>query len=221
MTQEGGANNDFGNVFSVGSNGTGYQNIVSFTGTGGVASGQYPQGSLTLVGNRLYGMTRDGGAGGYGNVFSVGTDGTGYQNLVSFTGKGGTASGNGPYGSLILSGTALYGMTSEGGFFGNGNIFSVGLNGSGYQDLYNFTGGADGGFLFGDLLLSGGTLFGTTAFEGAGNGTVFAYTSPALITPEPGTLGLAGAGGAAALVSYRWRRRRRRRNDQGSMFNVQ
>ena len=32
----------FGNIFSVGTNGTNYQNLVSFTGTGGTASGKMP-----------------------------------------------------------------------------------------------------------------------------------------------------------------------------------
>ena len=32
--------------------------------------------------------------GGYGNIFSVGTNGTNYQNVLSFTGTGGTASGD-------------------------------------------------------------------------------------------------------------------------------
>ncbi len=141
-------------------------------------------------------MTQSGGANGLGNVFSVGTDGAGYQNLLSFTGSSGAASGEYPEGSLILSGTALYGMTTDGGIYGVGNIFSVGLDGSGYQDLYNFAGGANGEYPNGDLLLSGGTLFGmTTGLNGGqrgGNGTVFAYTLPAP-TPEPCTLALPAA----------------------------
>ena len=191
ITNEGGTNG-YGNVFSVGTDGTGYQNLLSFTGSGGTASGEYPLGSLALVGTKLYGMTFEGGAGGYGNVFNVGTDGTGYQNLVSFTGNGGTATGSEPNGSLILSGTALYGMTAYGSTNGVGNIFSVGLDGSGYQDLYNFTGGADGAYPRGDLLLSGGTLFGMAEGNNASNfGTVFALTLPTP-TPEPCTLATAG-----------------------------
>ena len=136
-------------------------------------------------------MTSEGGYGGgntnsygYGTVFSVGTNGTNYQNLVSFTGTSGTANGSLPNGSLVLSGTTLYGMTAYGGVHGDGNIFSVGINGSGYQDLYDFTGGADGADPEGDLLASGGTLFGLTSAGGVnGDGTVFA-----LVVPEPGTL---------------------------------
>jgi hypothetical protein len=211
MTELGGANG-VGNIFSVGANGASYQNLVLFTGSGGTASGDDPYGSLTLVGTRLYGMTLGGGAGGYGNVFSVGTDGTGYQNLLSFTSVGGTANGWNPVGSLIFSGTALYGMTTQGGVNFDGNIFSVGLDGSGYQDLYDFTGGAGGGDPHGDLLLSSGTLFGMTNGGGIdNNGTVFAFALP---TPEPPALALAGGAVAVLLGAYRWRRRPSRRGNR-------
>ena len=68
-----------------------FTTLVQFTGTGGTASGYDPFGGLTLVGSGLYGMTVNGGAGGYGNVFRVGSNGSGYENLLSFTGGGGTA----------------------------------------------------------------------------------------------------------------------------------
>ena len=44
------------------------------------------------------------------------------------------------FGSLALSGTTLYGMTVEGGSSGDGNVFSLGTNGSGYQNLLSFSG---------------------------------------------------------------------------------
>ena len=198
MTSQGGTNG-YGNIFSVGTGGTSYQNLVSFTGNGGTANGENPWGSLTLAGTTFYGMTRSGGLGG-GNIFSVGTDGTSYHNLVSFSG---TANGIEPFGSLILSGTTLYGTSQIGGSTGEGNIFSVGIDGSDYEDLYDFTAGSDGGYPYGDLTLSGGTLFGMTyaggdfSVGGEGAGTVFA-----LVVPEPGTLALAGARrGCAVIVS--------------------
>ena len=209
MTEYGGANG-YGILFSVGTDGTSYQNLVSFTGSSGTAIGLGPIGSLTVDGTTLYGMTSQGGVNGYGNLFSVGTDGTNYRNLVSFTGSGGTASGYDPFGSLILGGTTLYGMTEQGFAGGWGNVFSVGINGSDYQYLHGFTGGADGGQPFGDLTLSAGTLFGMTSEGGtapgsSGYGTVFAIALPTPV-PESGTLALAGTA-AVLLVSYRWRRR--------------
>ena len=222
---EGGTTGD-GNIFSLGTNGTNYQTVVTFTGTGGTASGLDPFNSLTLAGTTFYGMTWEGGAEGHGNIFSVGTNGTNYQELVCFTGSGsgGTANGSYPVGSLILSGTRLYGMTYEGGADGLGNIFSVGIDGSDYENLYSFAGGTDGQWPRGDLTLSDGTLFGTT-FDGGvnpfpnGYGTVFALTLPAP-TPEPDTLALSGSA-AAVLVAYGWRRRRRRRRPVGGGWQAE
>ncbi len=208
MTPFGGADGA-GTIFRMGSDGTSLQNLISFTGSSGTASGQYPFGSLIVSGSTLYGMTQRGGAASLGNVFRVDADGTYYQTLLSFTGTGGAASGWYPDGSLILSGTTLYGTTLEGGVGGVGNVFSVGVDGSGYQNLYSFSGGADGARPYGDLTLSGGTLFGMTNIGGIGNnGTIFALALPTIV-PEPGTLALVGSG-AAALVTYRWRRRRER-----------
>ncbi len=188
-----------------------FTTLVQFTGTSGTASGEYPYGSLTVSGGTIYGMTQNGGATGDGNIFSVGTNGANFQNLLSFTGSGGTASGEAPTGGLILSGTTIYGMTNQGGADGYGNIFSVGIDGSGYDDLYDFTGGTDGGNPYGDLTFSGGALFGMTSQGGAnGDGTVFALTLPTP-TPEPGTLALVAAA-AVAYSAYRWRRMRRAKN---------
>ncbi len=179
MTSEGGSYR-VGNIFSVGSNGTNFQNLVSFTGTGGSASGRVPNGSLTLSDTTLYGMTCNGGANYDGNIFSVGADGTNYRDLLTFTGTGGAARGQYPLGSLTLSGTTLYGMTSWGGANVYGTIFSVGIDGSGYRVLHDFTRGIDGGGPQGDLTLSGGTLFGMTNAGGAnGDGTLFALVLPA------------------------------------------
>lgn len=181
MTQNGGVNG-YGNLFSVGADGTSFRNLVSFTGTGGIASGAYPRGSLILSGTTLYGMTQAGGAKGIGNIFSVGTDGTSFNTLRSFTDSSGSAIGYSPLGSLILSDTTLYGMTNGAGgaTHGFGNIFKLGIDGSAYQSLYSFTGGTDGGQPVGDLTLSGGTLFGMTSGGGANHfGTLFALTVPA------------------------------------------
>ncbi len=207
-----GGGSGYGNIFSLGTGGTNFQNVVSFTGMGGAASGSHPFGSLTLSGTTLYGMTSNGGVDYLGNIFSVGINGTNYHNLVSFSGTGGAARGQWPLGSLTLSGTTLFGMTSWGGADNFGNIFSVGVDGSNYRDLHSFTDGTDGGGPQGDLTLSGGTLFGMTNSGGAnGDGTVFALVLPSP-TPEPGTLALV-ATAAVASVSYRWRRKRSRREN--------
>ena len=75
-------------------------------------------------------MTQFGGSNGLGNVFSVGTNGSNFQNLLSFTGTGGASPGSSPSGSLTLIGMTLYGMTGLGGGSNEGTLFSIGVNGT-------------------------------------------------------------------------------------------
>jgi hypothetical protein len=210
MTGQGGRG--FGNVFSIGTNGSSYDNLYSMTGGTG---GDNPAAALLLSGTTLYGTTVEGGAYDDGNVFSVGVNGTNYHNLVSFTRSGGTANGYKPGCTLVLSGTTLYGLTAMGGTHGLGNILSVGIDGSDYQDLYDFSGGTSGAYPWGSLTLSGGTLFGLTSDQeiANSNGTIFAYTLPTL-TPEPCTLALAGVAAAVLLGANRWWTRRPRRGNR-------
>jgi len=81
-------------------------------------------------------------------------------------------------GSLLVSGTTLFGATWWGGItnqdnpYGCGTVFTMNTDGSGYTVLHNFT-GSDGVQPLG-LTLSGTTLYGTTDSGGTSNfGTVF------------------------------------------------
>ena len=143
--------------------------LHTFTGTG--SDGANPMGTLTLSGGTLYGMTFSGGTSGGGTVFDIGTNGSGYTTLRSFTGG---SDGLQPSGSLTLSGGTLYGMTTYGGASFNGNVFQIGTNGSGYANLYTFTGGNGGAKPSGSLTLSGATLYGMTTYGGSNSkGNVF------------------------------------------------
>src|SRR5215471_8777424 len=64
--------------------------------------GANPFSGLTLAGNTLYGTTEKGGTNDGGLVFSMGTDGTGYTVLHTFTQ---TPDGANPYGGMVLSGS--------------------------------------------------------------------------------------------------------------------
>ena len=84
-----------------------------------------------------------------------------------------------PYGSLTLSGSTLYGMTTYGGDmslnggYGDGTIFSVPATGGNPTTLFTFD-GTNGAQPYGSLTLSGSTLYGMTADGGAnGDGTIF------------------------------------------------
>jgi len=168
MTYKGGIYNN-GTIFSIYTNGSGYKDLYIFAGNS--TSGSTPYGSLTLSGNTLYGMTYIGGSHEYGTIFSIYTNGTGYNDLYNFAG----ASGAGPFGSLTLSGNTLYGMTIYGGNYNAGTIFSIYTNGSGYKDLYIFAGNSTSGSTpYGSLTLSGNTLYGMTSSGGGyDNGTIF------------------------------------------------
>ena len=94
--------------------------------------------------------------------------------LHSFT--GGANDGQNPSGALTISGTTLLGMTPEGGSGGDGTIFQMGLDGSGFGTIHNFRGGlTDGDTPLGTLALAGQAVYGMT--QGGGSvpygGTVF------------------------------------------------
>jgi uncharacterized repeat protein (TIGR03803 family) len=96
-----------------------------------------------------------------------------FTNLHRFTGS----DGSGPN-TVILSGNTLYATTFHGGRSNNGTVFAVNTDGSGYTNLYNFTGGKDGGDPRSVLILSGSTLYGTAQSDGSkGGGTVFAIST--------------------------------------------
>jgi uncharacterized repeat protein (TIGR03803 family) len=165
MTAKGGLNNS-GTIFQLNANGSGFSTPQSFS------SDSNPSGSLTLSGPTLYGMTYGGGT-GLGAIFKIQSDGSGFSEQYSFT--GGETGGSNPLGSLVLSGSTLYGMTQFGGAGGTGTIFSIDVDGTGFTLLNSFTGGSgDGSLPFGSLTLSGSTLYGMTANGGLVNGgTVF------------------------------------------------
>ena len=162
-----------GSLFSISTNGAGYNTLYAFAG--GADSGATPlSGPLTKVGSALSGTTAYGGDSNTGVVFKIQTDGTGYTNLYDFADT--ATSGARPYGSLNLVGSELYGLARNGGVSNNGVVFKLQLDGSGYTDLYDFTGAANSGSNpNGSLTLSGSMFYGTTRDGGvSNNGVVFA-----------------------------------------------
>ncbi len=143
---------------------------------GGSTDGANPQCcSLVLSGSMLYGMTRTGGSGvSAGTIFKVGTDGNGYAVMRRLTGAIG-GDGMLPWGSLIVGGSTLYGMTFSGGSNNKGTIFKIDTDGNNFSLLRSFAGGTTDGYSpYGDLLLVGSTLYGMTYWGGTDNkGVVF------------------------------------------------
>ena len=128
-----------------------------------------------------------------------------FTTLHSFSRTSGSLSSNaeGAHPRAILSsGTTLYGVTFSGGSSGNGVIFTVNVDGTGFRNLHNFSGGNGGANPVGGLALAGDTLYGTTFYGGSfGNGVVFAintdgtgFTNLYNFTSDD------GAGPSAALI---------------------
>ena len=168
---------DSGTVFSINTDGT---DFTTLTNVGGAI-----QTGLILFGNALYGTTLNGGSPGNGTVFSVNADGTDFTVLHSFTAISNNTNSDGaePYCCLILSQNILYGTTDHGGSAGNGTVFAINTDGTGFTILHSFTAvsnstNSDGIRPQAGLILSGNTLFGTAGAGGsAGNGTVFAVNT--------------------------------------------
>ena len=181
-TAKNGGSSGEGAVFRVNTDGTEFTTLYGFTAINANANsdGAYPNAGLILSGNTLYGTAEFGGYWGWGSVFAVNTDGIGFTNLHSFTDvrSSTNSGGESPLAGLILSGNTLYGTAWLGGSSGNGTVFAVNTDGTGFMVLHSFSGFDDGSNPKGGLLLSGNTLYGTTAGGGnSGNGTLFAINT--------------------------------------------
>ena len=122
-----GGTNGNGTIFAINNDGSGFTNIYTFStmDVGGANSdGAVPRGALVLSSNTLYGTTSRGGTNGYGAIFAINKDGSGFTTLYSFT--NGT-DGAYPYAGLTYSNNTLYGTTYGGGTGGYGTIFSLSI----------------------------------------------------------------------------------------------
>src|SRR5207253_10447881 len=88
-----------------------------------------------------------------------------------------------PYADLSLSGSTLFGTAYLGCSPGNGTVFAINTDGTGFTNLYIFTPtscysgctNTDGAHPRGHLIVSSNILYGTTDVGGTlGQGTVFA-----------------------------------------------
>jgi uncharacterized repeat protein (TIGR03803 family) len=174
-----------GTVFAVNTDGTGFTTLHAFVG--GDDGANPGAAGLILSGNTLYGTAFTGGSSGRGTVFAVNTDGTGFTTLHSFLGGD---DGANPRAGLILSGNTLYGTAAGGGTSGNGTVFAINTDGTGFTTLYSFTAksglfNSDGAYPVASLILSGDTLYGTANEGGSsGQGTVFSLSLPAVSAPQ-------------------------------------
>ncbi len=167
------------------------QNLVTLHlfgyGNNSYVDGDAPGELIQGADGRLYGTTGSGGTNGSGIVFGINRDGTGFTNLHAFSAvlgydfKGYPTNTDGyvnwadyPEGLIQGFDGRLYGV-AEGGLNGNGTIFSLNTNGTGFTLLHTFAasvasgqGGmnADGEYPHRLCQGSDGMLYGTTRTGG-------------------------------------------------------
>jgi uncharacterized repeat protein (TIGR03803 family) len=130
----------YGTVIKINTDGTGESVLHSFLPSGN--DGQRPYGALVQGKDGvLYGVTQQGGSGGstgFGTVFKLNTDGSGYAILHNFDPAAG-GDGSYPWSGLVLGNDgAMYGTTTYGGSHNQGVIFKLNPDGSDYAILYTF-----------------------------------------------------------------------------------
>ena len=131
------------------SGGTGGHGTVFRTDTAGSAKvlytfGSVPDGAGPAAGltrgadGSLYGTTQGGGVNGTGTVFKISPYGV-LTVLHSFGPGIGTQDGVSPRGRLLLDdGGVLVGVTFAGGTFGQGTVYRINPDGTGYVIVHNF-----------------------------------------------------------------------------------
>ncbi len=109
-----------GVIFSYNVGSSTYANLQNLDSTSGCS----PKGSLVVNGNKLYGMTSDGGDDWSGAIFSYDlTSGSPFTKLYDFNATGGSY----PRGSLLEYNGKFYGMTQYGGANSMGVVFEYTL----------------------------------------------------------------------------------------------
>jgi uncharacterized repeat protein (TIGR03803 family) len=189
---QGGAN-ALGCVYQLNTNGS-VTPVYEFTGG---SDGEYPYSDLVLGRDgQLYGTTEAGGAGGYGTLFRLATNGT-LTTLVAFNYTNGAY----PEGGLVQGNDGnFYGTTFEGGLYGYGTVFQLTTNGA-LSTLHSFA-NADGSGPAADLVQGAdGNFYGTCSAGGAGGqGTAFRITTNGALSTLVWFDGLNGASPQSAMV---------------------
>ncbi len=211
-----GGSSDWGVIFRVGMFGEGYQVLHHFGAT--ATDGLDPSGGLLKASDgRLYGVTRVGGASGFGTVFRYDPSNSGYTVLLSITNA--ATQGYQPVGRLVEGADGLlYGAMSAGGSFSVGTLYRLAKDGSGFTSLYHFGVPGEGRLPVAGLAVGGDSVFGTTFAGGEANlGTLFQFIAPppaptivahplSAITAPGQSLILSVSATASGPVLFQWQR---------------
>lgn len=159
-----------------------------------------PTASLIDVGGVLYGTTHYGGLYGYGTVFSVNPASGAAGTIHSFDHR---PDGAFPSTSLTDVAGELYGVTSSGGIYNGGTIFTLNPMTGVERVVHAFGRGIAGSLPAASLTKVGRLLYGTTMQGGAYNaGTLFSLdpTSDAIQVVYTFKAGYDGANPSARLI---------------------
>jgi uncharacterized repeat protein (TIGR03803 family) len=173
----------YGTVFELTPSQTGWTETVIYNFMN-ISDGDLPIGpALFDKDGNLFGLTRQGGAFGFGTAFEVSPNGSGGWTKQTLHDFAGGSDGAYPSGSLISDNRGnLYGITSFGGtgacprYPGCGTIFELKSSHGSWEEivLYRFPGGIDGEWISGLTRDQAGNFYGT-AFRGGSDsvGIVF------------------------------------------------
>ena len=154
-------------VYKINEDGSGFVKLFDFVGT---STGGNPSGGLMLATDGdLYGRCGSGGANGYGTIFKIKTDGSGFVKLYDFN-----ASVRFGAGSSLIQATngKIYGMTPFGGANSSGAIFSLNTDGSNFTKLLDFS-STTGSTPFGSLIQAPDHFLYGTLSQGGFYGSIF------------------------------------------------
>jgi uncharacterized repeat protein (TIGR03803 family) len=146
---------------------TGKETVLHSFGNG--ADGQHPECNLTDVKGTLFGTTRDGGAYGYGTVFTLHRKNGKEKVVYSLNGD---TDGQNPEDGLIVAKGTLYGAARYGGANGGGTVFALDPTTGVLSVLHTFCSEqncTDGSQPATRPLYVRGMLYGTTQIGGAYN----------------------------------------------------
>ena len=190
-----------GSVFMLSKDGRTFTNLHTFTGSTNEGRGLAAS-LMEGTNGALYGTTYSSGSGGYGVVFTVNKDGSGFNVLRSFSNSifypQLPVRGINPSGGLIKDNRGLLYGTTFAGFINSypgtnwGTVFKIGQNGSNFMLIHSFNTIAMGQNPDASLMLaSDGALYGTASAGGdMGAGAIFSLADPPSFTGlQPGTGG--------------------------------
>lgn len=161
---------DYGIIFKIAKDGTGFSIVHSFDDTNG---SEIYDGFTLASDGKFYGVTWRGGADSEGILYRINPDGTGFENLMEFTSDG-LVNGSEPYGFLVEDNGYIFGTTWTGGNDDDGVIYKVKMDGTGVTILHHFENTSSGENPNGLIMGSDGRLYGSTKYGGINDdGVIF------------------------------------------------